>query len=101
VLQQIEKWQRESGCLMIALQPHNSWANIIGYLSQGLHRVKKVGGHLAGNFSIHNSFVLFILRHNSKVGGQVRGTAEFPTSSDQSRIFNTRSAVYPKMFGVH
>jgi hypothetical protein len=31
----------------------------------------KVGGHLAGNFPIHNSFVRFVLKHNPKVGGQL------------------------------
>src|SRR5262249_14114674 len=34
----------------------------------------KVGGHLAANFSTHNSFVLLMLEHSSKVGGQLART---------------------------
>jgi len=36
----------------------------------------KVAGHLAANFSIHNSFPLLLLKRNSEVGGQLGCTAK-------------------------
>jgi len=33
--------------------------------------VGKVAGHLAANFSIHNSLLLLMLKHSLKVGGQL------------------------------
>jgi len=35
--------------------------------------VGKVAGHLAANFSIHNSLLLLMLKHSLKVGGQLAG----------------------------
>jgi hypothetical protein len=46
----------------------------------------KVGGHLAANFSIHNSFGIFMLKHNSKVGGQPVATAEPPKTGGPSNL---------------
>src|SRR6516162_1759333 len=44
--------------------------------SKAVSKFKKVGGHLAANFSIHNSLVLLMLSHNFKVGGQLMKTLE-------------------------
>jgi hypothetical protein len=40
----------------------------------------KVGGHVAVNFFIRKSFVLFMLDHSSKVGGQLADMPEPPTA---------------------
>ena len=50
-----------------------------------LEAATKVGGHLAGNFVIHNSLSIFMLNHISKVDGQLAHTQEPPKNCPLQR----------------
>ena len=76
---------RSIRCKLVAnhspLSATNRWPPP-GFLkvAQQFSQPSKVDGHLAANFSIHNSLAWFMLKHNSKVGGQLVCTPELLVS---------------------